>query len=124
MTSMTPTEKLIAAAKAVLENIGGWRELIAELDDMPKNEAVGKAMWAALDQVDGCKKALRAAIKDAEAQPAVCRWTCDDIYDYYNTECGQTWTLIEGTPKDNGVRFCHGCGKSIEEVKQEAENEH
>jgi len=114
MTSMTPTEKLIAAAKAVLENIGGWRELIAELDDMPKNEAVGKAMWAALDQVDGCKKALRAAIKDAEAQPAVCRWTWTptSLRVDANTGCGHAIDAVDEFP-----RFCPYCGKPIEEVK-------
>ncbi len=43
---------------------GGWRELIAELDEMPKSESVGKAMWAALDQIDDWKKQALAKLKE------------------------------------------------------------
>jgi len=42
------------------ELLGGWRELIAMLDDMQKDEAVGRAMWVALDQIDRAKAALRS----------------------------------------------------------------
>jgi hypothetical protein len=38
--------------------LGGWRELIAMLDDMQKDEAVAQAMWVALDQIDRAKAAL------------------------------------------------------------------
>ena len=50
--------------------IGGWREVIAELDDMSKSEALGKAMWACLNQIDLTRKEIRAALAQAkELQP-------------------------------------------------------
>ena len=55
-------DALLTAAKALLPLMGGWRELIAMLDDMPKDESVGKAMWAALDHIDHTKRALRALV--------------------------------------------------------------
>jgi hypothetical protein len=32
----------------------------------------------------------------------------------YDTSCGKTFTLNEGTPKDNSMEFCCFCGKPIE----------
>ena len=29
-------------------------------------------------------------------------WTC--------SRCGEPWTLIDGTPDDNNMNFCHVCG--------------
>ncbi len=59
---------IYAVARDIEELIGGWRELIAELDDMPKSEALGKAMWAALDQIDQTTKLLHVAIVKATAE--------------------------------------------------------
>jgi len=41
----------------------GWREVIAEIDDLPKNEALGKAMWACLDQIDALLARLRKVVE-------------------------------------------------------------
>lgn len=48
-----------AIADAVRPLLGGWREVIAEIDDLPKHEALGKAMWACLDQIDDIKQSYR-----------------------------------------------------------------
>ena len=53
-------ERVEALVTTLRAEIGGWRELIAMWDDAQKDEAVGKAMWAALDQIDRTKAALRA----------------------------------------------------------------
>ena len=49
-----------------------------------------------------------------------CKWTpeahpdfCDGTYD---TACGHAFTIIEGTPRDNQMRFCPFCGNGIVEV--------
>lgn len=52
----------------LLPLIGGWRELIAMLDDMQKDEAVGKAMWAALDQIDETRARLRALVATPQGE--------------------------------------------------------
>ena len=32
-------------------------------------------------------------------------WTCP--------RCGEAWTLIDGTPDDNTMNFCHACGAAM-----------
>jgi hypothetical protein len=55
--------RLLDALRTVLPLLGGWREVIAELDDMPKSCSLSKAMWASLDQIDEARKELGAAIR-------------------------------------------------------------
>jgi len=45
-----------------------------------------------------------------------CRWTVHDDFeaDYFETSCGQAFTFLEGTPLENGMRFCCYCGKPLE----------
>lgn len=31
----------------------------------------------------------------------------------WHTSCGQEWMLNDGTPEQNGMRFCHSCGKTL-----------
>ena len=35
---------------------------------------------------------------------------------YVCSICGETWTLIEGTPLDNNMHFCPNCGADMREV--------
>jgi len=46
-----------------------------------------------------------------------CLWKGDD--GTYETSCGQAFTIIDGTPADNDMRFCTYCGKPIEEKKDD-----
>lgn len=62
-------DKLLDACQKGRLLSNGWREVIAELDDMPKSEALAKAMWACLNQIDRWRKEAKAAI--AEAEPKV-----------------------------------------------------
>ena len=32
---------------------------------------------------------------------------------YVCSECGETWNLIDGTPKDNDMNFCPNCGAEM-----------
>jgi lipocalin len=42
-----------------------------------------------------------------------CLWTYDENHDYYETECEHAFCIIEGTPKDNDMKYCPYCGKEI-----------
>ena len=46
-----------------------------------------------------------------------CTWTYDDLYDFWDTSCGECFTVTEGTPKDNNFVYCPFCGKPIKEKK-------
>ena len=63
-------EEGMALLADVSRFIGGWRELIADLDDLSKNEATGKAMWAALDQIDRVSPRLRMMSAKAKGAAA------------------------------------------------------
>jgi len=41
---------------------------------------------------------------------------CDWVEEYdgpWHTECGESFSLDEGTPKDNGMKYCCYCGKKL-----------
>lgn len=60
-------ERLDAATRElrrVYNELPGWRELITELDDMPKDEAIGQAMWVVLDQMDYAKAVIRKLVTE------------------------------------------------------------
>lgn len=50
--------------KEIAELLPGWREVVAEIDDLPKSEVLGKAMWATLNQMDDMKKRLDTALRE------------------------------------------------------------
>ena len=58
----------LAACRKMLREIQtllpGWREVVAEIDDLPKSEVLGKAMWAVLNQMDDKVKALAALLDE------------------------------------------------------------
>lgn len=44
-----------------------------------------------------------------------CTWVYDEWEDAWNTTCGEKFQLTEGTPKDNGMKYCCYCGSEIGE---------
>lgn len=42
-----------------------------------------------------------------------CEWIYDAIYDYWETTCDNQYTIIEGTPVDNGMEYCPICGRKL-----------
>jgi hypothetical protein len=44
----------------------------------------------------------------------VCEWTGPDNDGLYYGSCGmREWMCIDGTPEDNGMVYCHKCGRKI-----------
>ena len=41
-----------------------------------------------------------------------CEWKSDEDGNW-NTECGECFVLVDGTPHKNGMRFCHHCGRKL-----------
>jgi hypothetical protein len=69
-------------------------------------------------------RALASAIDAAQAIPEICNWTQDSDGNY-DTACKQAFTMIDGTPEQNGMTYCCYCGKRLsvifyyEEVESE-----
>jgi hypothetical protein len=56
---------------------------------------------------------LRRAIENATTP--MCQWSEDEDGNW-ETACGQTFVLSEGTPSENSFKFCCYCGKQLCEV--------
>ena len=41
-----------------------------------------------------------------------CKWTQSN--EWWSAACGASWAFIDCGPVENGVNFCHGCGKPVE----------
>ena len=50
-----------------------------------------------------------------------CRWSPPSNFeiDYWETECDNAFNLIDGTPSENGMKFCPYCGKKLIEIKED-----
>lgn len=49
----------------------------------------------------------------------VCTWRLDEWgNEPWVSDCGLQWALPDGPPKDNGMRFCPGCGKALAALGQ------
>ena len=51
-----------------------------------------------------------------------CRWAEDEDGNW-QTQCDSAFVLLEGTPKQNDMRYCPYCGKPLVEVQAEPEPE-
>ena len=55
-------------------------------------------------------------MSDAPAVVKSCNWAQDGYEpDLWDSDCGQSFYLKEGTPLENKMRFCFGCGKPLTE---------
>jgi hypothetical protein len=58
-----------------------------------------------------------------------CVWRQDDLEGMFTTTCGGAFEFIDGTPTENGVRFCCYCGRPateklyVESIDDETESE-
>ena len=57
-------------------------------------------------------------VKQGVISDDVCEWKLEDEEaNLYLTGCQQRQLLFEGTPKENGYRYCPYCGKKIKVVE-------
>lgn len=42
-----------------------------------------------------------------------CEWNQDDDSGIWNSACGSTWSFHDDGPAENGMNFCHCCGKNL-----------
>ena len=60
---------------------------------------------------------IKATVTEiTETEPERCKWTPADQFDdeIWETGCGEEFIFTAEGPKENGVKFCHNCGKPIE----------
>ena len=42
-----------------------------------------------------------------------CEWSQDGDSGIWNSACGSTWSFYDDGPEENGMHFCHSCGKKL-----------
>jgi len=55
----------------------------------------------------------------------VCMWTQDGMSEYdsfWESDCRNAFQFNEGSPKDNGFKFCPYCGSSIEIIIKQTDD--
>ena len=50
------------------------------------------------------------------SEERICEWTNDEDYEYYETSCGEAYSLIDGTLAENKHLYCPFCGGKIKEL--------
>ena len=50
-----------------------------------------------------------------------CKWKPDKD-GIYDTGCGNRYVIMEGTPKDNHMKYCTYCGKQLDEETETTED--
>ena len=50
-----------------------------------------------------------------------CTWV-EDEDGVWHTECGDMFVIIDGIPKENNMRYCCYCGKSLHAISYSEEN--
>lgn len=61
------------------------------------------------------KEAAQAICK-TEGRESVCRWCYDEHCDCWETDCGESFWLTDGTPKDNQMQYCPYCGGRLRAI--------
>lgn len=91
-------------------------------DDDPIIVSVESSRIGLIANECGCESLVPVDTMDYEwlgpIRPASpCTWTEDAEDGSYDTSCGNKHTFIDGTPAENGYRFCPYCGGALKECQ-------
>ena len=82
----------------------------AEMDAMSKTQLIERIRLLELElaRPQNCKW--------SDVTEMECKWDEDKDCEYFSTECGEAYCLIDGTIKENKLLYCPFCGKKIKEL--------
>lgn len=120
--------------KALFDNLLMLTEAIAAARDRLDRHDIRIAnLEARIDALGtpGVAEDVRAALAELDAMTdgeplrkldnfppiQVCHWAWLEE-DYWSGECGALWSFPDGTPTDNGMKFCPVCGGRFVQVSQ------
>ena len=74
------------------------------------------AVGIEIDAIIALRKRLAQPEQRPLINPPACTWTHDDDEGSWDAECGERWSITEGTPEENNFRFCPGCGRQVKTI--------
>lgn len=89
------SEALAMAEKVRDASLGMQRKCLADL----------------IDYLHQSGAALKPAKSDGDS--STCTWQHVDDRGIWDTGCGTSWAFTDEGPKENGMKFCHACGKTL-----------
>lgn len=93
------------------------------MDDLIRRSDAIKAMAKAIGHIVYDAEAVSQHVMNSipAAEPKQGEWTIfdEESNTYECTICGEPWTLIEGTPKENYMNFCPNCGAKMKGADDE-----
>ena len=95
-------------------------ELFLRINQVTKEAKMAVDLMAYASLVEQSNKEAVQALKSVldDTHDDVCEWKLEDEEaNLYLTGCQQRQLLFEGTPKENGYRYCPYCGKKIKVVE-------
>lgn len=69
---------------------------------------------------DALQQRLNAADQQIDDRNGTCEWSQEDDSGIWNSGCGVTWSFHDDGPAENGMQFCHSCGKTLVVEEPEA----
>ncbi len=94
------------------------------------HESVRYVLGAEFDRVNAEREALQQRLNAADQRiddfgGGECEWHREDDSGIWNSGCGETWSFHEDGPEENGMHFCHSCGKHlvVEVAEQEQDDD-
>lgn len=78
----------------------------------------------AIKERDALQQRLNAADQLNDDRAGTCEWSREEDSGIWNSGCGETWSFHEDGPEENGMHFCHSCGKHlVVEVAEQEQDE-
>jgi len=98
-------------------------------DEQKKGDPVDELVdgWTIESDRERLKQALKFArslarqLREAQRKGS-CVWYEDGEGSFWATGCGQAFTLNDGTPAENGMKYCYHCGLEIDAATLPATN--
>lgn len=75
--------------------------------DFDEHQAQGRQREVALQD------RLTAVEQQLDERGGTCEWTDEDGVGTWHSACGVVWSFHEEGPTENGMNFCHSCGKAV-----------
>lgn len=67
-------------------------------------------LWRRADEL---QQRLNAADQRIDDCSGACEWSREDDSGIWHSGCGVTWSFHDDGPEENGMHFCHSCGKTL-----------